>query len=236
MPAELETNVLGKPPDSSLGMPDGQSPEVSAWSPLAEPIFRALWIVSVTSNIGTLMQNVGAAWLMTTLSASPLMVSLVQTATNLPVFLLALPAGALADVFDRRAEYAIGVRGATEPFADPVLARIMARVVAGASIGDGAVAACRAFLLANGQRHESRVRSGIRAASGVWSDTSIDWSAASVIRRAAVRAYRAGIMENPGVRSAPAAIEQDAGVFWSRAGFDDLAGIVALLVVNRRGA
>jgi len=102
MPAELETNVLGKPPDSSLGMPDGQSPEVSAWSPLAEPIFPALWIVSVTSNIGTLMQNVGAAWLMTTLSASSLMVSLVQTATNLPVFLLALPAGALADVFDRR--------------------------------------------------------------------------------------------------------------------------------------
>jgi len=102
MPAELDTKVLGKSPDSSLGMADGQTPEVSAWSPLGEPIFRALWIVSVTSNIGSLMQNVGAAWLMTTLSASPLMVSLVQTATNLPVFLLALPAGALADVFDRR--------------------------------------------------------------------------------------------------------------------------------------
>ena len=102
MPAELETKVLGKSPESSLGMADGQAPEVSAWSPFAEPIFRALWIVSVTSNIGSLMQNVGAAWLMIALSASPLMVSLVQTATNLPVFLLALPAGALADVFDRR--------------------------------------------------------------------------------------------------------------------------------------
>jgi MFS family permease len=102
MPAELRANVPGNSPDSSLGMPDGQSPEISAWSPLTEPTFRALWIVSVTSNIGTLMQNVGAAWLMTTLSASPLMISLVQTAANLPVFLLALPAGALADVFDRR--------------------------------------------------------------------------------------------------------------------------------------
>jgi MFS family permease len=102
MPAELRANAPDNPPDSSLGMPDGQFPEISAWSPLTEPTFRALWIVSVTSNIGTLMQNVGAAWLMTTLSASPLMISLVQTAANLPVFLLALPAGALADVFDRR--------------------------------------------------------------------------------------------------------------------------------------
>ena len=48
------------------------------------------------------MQNVGAAWLMTDLSASPLMVALVQAATNLPMFFLALPAGALADIVDRR--------------------------------------------------------------------------------------------------------------------------------------
>jgi MFS family permease len=102
MPAQLKENVLEKPPDSPLGMPNGHSPDVSAWSPLVEPTFRTLWIVSVTSNIGTLMQNVGAAWMMTTLSGSPLMISLVQTVTNLPVFLLALPAGALADVFDRR--------------------------------------------------------------------------------------------------------------------------------------
>jgi MFS family permease len=75
---------------------------LSPWSPLRQPVFRALWIAAATSNIGTLMQNVGAAWLMTMLAASPLMVALVQTATSLPVFLLALPAGALADVVDRR--------------------------------------------------------------------------------------------------------------------------------------
>src|SRR2546427_8808401 len=74
----------------------------SAWSPLYQPLFRALWIASVASNIGTWMQNVGAAWLMTDLSASPLLVGLVQTATNLPVFVLAIPAGALADIMDRR--------------------------------------------------------------------------------------------------------------------------------------
>ncbi len=75
---------------------------VTPWSPLGQPVFRALWLAAVTSNIGTLMQNVGAAWLMTILSNSPLMVSLVQTSTTLPMFLLALPAGALADVIDRR--------------------------------------------------------------------------------------------------------------------------------------
>ena len=56
----------------------------------------------MVSNIGTWMQNVGAAWLMTELVPSALLVALVQTATNLPVFLLALPAGAAGDLFDRR--------------------------------------------------------------------------------------------------------------------------------------
>src|SRR5439155_7384418 len=60
------------------------------------------WIASVASNIGTWVQNVGAAWLMTDLANSSLLVSLVQTATNLPVFVLAIPAGALADIVDRR--------------------------------------------------------------------------------------------------------------------------------------
>jgi MFS family permease len=74
----------------------------SAWSPLRQPLFRALWIAAVTSNVGTWMQSTGAVWLMTSLTPSPLMVALVQTATSLPFFLLALPAGALADVVDRR--------------------------------------------------------------------------------------------------------------------------------------
>jgi MFS family permease len=73
-----------------------------AWSPLGEPIFRSLWIAAVVSYTGTWMQNVGAGWLMTQLSSSPLMVSLVQAAAAIPVFLVVLPAGALADMVDRR--------------------------------------------------------------------------------------------------------------------------------------
>src|SRR5690606_30038403 len=61
-----------------------------------------LWIAAVASNLGTWMQDVGAAWLMTSLSASPVMVALVRTAMALPMFLFALPAGALADIVDRR--------------------------------------------------------------------------------------------------------------------------------------
>jgi MFS family permease len=74
----------------------------SAWGPLRQPLFRALWIASVASNIGTWMQNVGAAWLMTSLAPSPTMVALVQAATSLPVFIVGLPAGAIADLVDRR--------------------------------------------------------------------------------------------------------------------------------------
>jgi hypothetical protein len=74
----------------------------SAWSPLAQPLFRALWLAAVASNVGTWMHNVGADWLMTALAPSPLMVGLMQTAENAPLFLLALPAGALADIVDRR--------------------------------------------------------------------------------------------------------------------------------------
>ena len=69
---------------------------------MRRPLFRALWIADVASNVGTWMHDAAAAWLMTLLAPSPLMVSLVQAATTLPLFLLALPAGALADVLDRR--------------------------------------------------------------------------------------------------------------------------------------
>lgn len=74
----------------------------SAWSPLGEPLFRTLWIAAVVSNVGIWMQEIAAAWLMTSLTSAPLMVALVQTATSLPIVLLALPAGALADIVDRR--------------------------------------------------------------------------------------------------------------------------------------
>jgi len=74
----------------------------AAWSPLREPLFRSLWVAAVISYTGTWMQNVGTGWLMTQLTMSPLMVSLVQAASTLPVFLVILPAGALADMVDRR--------------------------------------------------------------------------------------------------------------------------------------
>jgi MFS family permease len=77
-------------------------PEQGIWAPLRRPTFRALWIAAVVSNVGTWMHDTAAAWTMTGLSPSPIMVSLMQTATSLPFFLLALPAGALADVVDRR--------------------------------------------------------------------------------------------------------------------------------------
>ena len=74
----------------------------SAWSPLRLPVFRALWIASVASNIGTWMHEVADGWLMTTLTTSSLFVALLQSAEAFPIFLLALPSGALADVVDRR--------------------------------------------------------------------------------------------------------------------------------------
>ncbi len=75
---------------------------LAAWYPLRETLFRRLWIAAVVSYTGTWMQNVGAGWLMAQTTMSPLMVGLVQAANTLPVFLLVLPAGALADVVDRR--------------------------------------------------------------------------------------------------------------------------------------
>ena len=74
---------------------------VPAWAPLRDsPVFRALWIAQFASNIGTWMQTVGAQWLL--INRSPVLVSLVQTASSLPIVLLALPAGAWADMVDRR--------------------------------------------------------------------------------------------------------------------------------------
>jgi MFS family permease len=72
------------------------------WSPLRVQIFRSLWIASLVSNIGSTMHTVGASWAMTSLTRSPVTVSLVQTAWAVPGFLVAIPAGAFADVLDRR--------------------------------------------------------------------------------------------------------------------------------------
>lgn len=74
----------------------------SPWSPFRYSTFTVLWIATVVSNIGTWMQNAAAGWLMTGLNPDPLVVALVQVATSLPMFLFVLPAGALADIIDRR--------------------------------------------------------------------------------------------------------------------------------------
>jgi len=71
-------------------------------SPLSVPTFRSLLIADLVSDVGTFMQNVGAAWLMVSLHAGPGYVALIQTAASLPYFLLALPAGSAGDIFDRR--------------------------------------------------------------------------------------------------------------------------------------
>ncbi len=74
----------------------------SPLAPLRQPVFRMLWLTWVAANTSMWMNDVAAAWLMTSLAPSPLWVALVQTAATLPVFLLGLPSGALADILDRR--------------------------------------------------------------------------------------------------------------------------------------
>ena len=76
--------------------------EESPSSPFSVPIFRAVWLASMASNFGGLIQSVGASWMMVQLHASPLMIALVQTSTTLPIMLLSLWAGAIADNLDRR--------------------------------------------------------------------------------------------------------------------------------------
>ena len=71
-------------------------------APLRQPEFRDLWIANFVSNLGTIMHGVAAAWLMTTLTPSPLLIGLVQTAASLPAFLLGLAGGALTDLVNRR--------------------------------------------------------------------------------------------------------------------------------------
>jgi MFS family permease len=89
-------------------MPDKASPQTSAadslspWGPIKRPVFRMLWSVWLTANICMWMNDVAAAWLMTSMTSTPLWVALVQSASTLPVFLLGLPSGAMADILDRR--------------------------------------------------------------------------------------------------------------------------------------
>src|ERR1700752_365615 len=74
----------------------------SVWAPLRHPTFLWIWLAMLVSNIGGWVQDTTSAWVMATLTPSPLMVSLVSAADQLPVLLLVLIAGALADILDRR--------------------------------------------------------------------------------------------------------------------------------------
>jgi MFS family permease len=86
-----------------LGTPDApELQRLSAWAPLRDRTFRMLWLVWMASNVSMWMNDVAAAWLMTSLTTSATLIAMVQTASSLPVFLLGLPSGALADILDRR--------------------------------------------------------------------------------------------------------------------------------------
>nr|WP_145549101.1 MFS transporter [Variovorax boronicumulans] len=92
---------------SVLTPDEASSPDadLSTLAPLRWPVFRMLWLVWLASNICMWMNDVAAAWLMTSLTTSPVWVALVQTAATMPVFLFGLPSGALADIVDRRRFY-----------------------------------------------------------------------------------------------------------------------------------
>ncbi|KAB2968852.1 MFS transporter [Zoogloea sp.] len=80
----------------STGIPGG------SFTPLRQTLFVVLWVAAVIGNIGGFVRDIASSWLMTDLSPSPAAVALVQAAVTLPVFLLAIPAGVLADILDRR--------------------------------------------------------------------------------------------------------------------------------------
>ena len=88
--------------DTTADPPSPLGADASAWAPFRHKVFLIVWVATVVSNIGTWMYNLASGWLMMGLDADPFIVSMVQVANTLPLFLFALPAGALVDVVDRR--------------------------------------------------------------------------------------------------------------------------------------
>ena len=80
-----------------------------SFAPLRQRLFAVLWVATVLGNIGSFMRDVASGWMITDLSASPTAVALIQTAATLPIFALAIPAGVLSDLLDRR-RFLIGVQ------------------------------------------------------------------------------------------------------------------------------
>ena len=93
---------MPEPQPSSTRPAEQDDNDLSPLAPFRHPVFRMLWSTWLIANICLWMSDVAAAWMMTSLTATPLWVALVQTAASLPVFLLGLPSGALADILDRR--------------------------------------------------------------------------------------------------------------------------------------
>jgi predicted MFS family arabinose efflux permease len=89
-------------PQSSTSAAAAPPPRISSWSALRHRTFRVIWVATIVSNVGGWVSSTASGWLMTSLKPDPLAVSLVQVMSNLPMFVLALPAGALVDVLDQR--------------------------------------------------------------------------------------------------------------------------------------
>ncbi len=103
--SSLRTLKLPMPlssPDTEPAAEAAKPAVTSGFAPLTIPLFRDRWIASTISSVGTWMQDTAGTWLMTVLTASPLLIALMQTAASLPVLLFGLVAGATADIFDRR--------------------------------------------------------------------------------------------------------------------------------------
>ncbi|WP_092175717.1 MFS transporter [Bosea sp. OK403] len=100
---------MAEVPNTAPQAPTPQAPTPSAFSPLRRPVFAVLWAATILGNIGSFMRDVASAWLVTDLSGSPSAVAMIQVAGTLPIFLLAIPAGVLSDIVDRR-KLLIGVQ------------------------------------------------------------------------------------------------------------------------------
>ena len=96
----------GLQPETSRPAPNPDD-DLSPLAPFRRPVFRMLWTTWLMANVCMWMSDVAAAWMMTSLTATPLWVALVQTASSLPVFLLGIPSGALADILDRKRYFLI---------------------------------------------------------------------------------------------------------------------------------
>ncbi|RAZ83036.1 MFS transporter [Mesorhizobium hawassense] len=93
---------------SRVARADAASVSSATFAPLENPTFRAIWLAAQVSGLGWLFQTVAVSWLMATITTSDVMVALVQTSTTLPVFILSIFAGAIADNFSRRTVMALG--------------------------------------------------------------------------------------------------------------------------------